>query len=211
MVALNSEKTKKIKIVVFDLGGVLFEYATLKAAKVLSEKYNYKKKIILNLLQSKKSRALREGKISDKDFWNYAKKIVPKNYYTKIIKKVWDGCSEINRKVFKIVKELSKNKKVKLMIFSGNVRTRIKALDKKYNFRRYFYKEVYSFNHKINKPKTKFVRIMIEQAGVNPEEILYIEDNPVYAEPARKLGVNVVIFKNAKQLKKELKNFGLWI
>ncbi|MEM2121326.1 MAG: HAD-IA family hydrolase [Candidatus Woesearchaeota archaeon] len=195
-----------IKRVVFDLGGVLFEYATPKAVKVLNEKYSYDKDIIKNLLQSKISRELREGKISNKEFWNYARKILPKNYDVKIIKNVWDNCSEINKDVFKIIKRLHKNKNIRLMIFSGNVRTRIIALNKKYNFRKYFHKEVYSFDYKTNKPKTKFVKIMIKKSGVKPEEILYVEDNPVYAEPARKLGVNVIIFRNAKMLEKELKD-----
>jgi HAD superfamily hydrolase (TIGR01509 family) len=203
------KNNKEIKRVVFDLGGVLFEYATPKAVFVLNRDYGYDKKIIENLLQSKKSRLLREGKIRDKEFWRYAKRIIPKEYNARIIKEVWDNCSEINKEVFQIIKKLSKNKKIRLMIFSGNVKTRIKALDKKYNFRKYFYKEVYSFNYKTNKPKKRFVRIMIKESGVSPKEILYIEDNPAYAEPAIKLGVNVIIFKNSEQLKRELKKYDL--
>jgi len=207
---MASLKKNTIKRIVFDLGGVLFEYATPKAVSVLNKEYGYNKSIVERLLHSKKSKELREGKIKNKEFWSYARKVIPKEYDVRMIKSVWDGCSEINKEVFDIVKKLSKNKRIKLMVFSGNVRTRIRTLDKKYGFRKYFYKEVYSFNHKINKPKTNFVRIMVEKSGVKPEEILYIDDNQRYAKPAMKIGVNVILFNNAKQLSRELKRYGLF-
>jgi HAD superfamily hydrolase (TIGR01509 family) len=84
-------------------------------------------------------------------------------------------------------------------------------LEEKYRFRHLFDSEIYSFDFHLTKPEREFVEVMIEKSGVRPEEILYIDDNDSYAEPARKLGVNAVIYRRgeAVQLREQLKRYGL--
>ena len=77
-----------IKAVVFDFVGVLFNWGTPIAIKELHERYGYDESIIRKLLFSKQSIKLRKGKITDKQFWNYARKVLPKNYSVKLIKEV---------------------------------------------------------------------------------------------------------------------------
>ena len=42
-----------------------------------------------------------------------------------------------------------------------------------------------------------------------PQQILFIDDKESNIEVAKKLGVNVIKFKDYKQLKKDLKEFGV--
>jgi FMN phosphatase YigB (HAD superfamily) len=48
----------------------------------------------------------------------------------------------------------------------------------------------------MTKPERAFVETMIGKSGARPEEIVYIDDNDTYAQPARDLGVNVVIHRS---------------
>ncbi len=201
-----------IKAVVFDFIGVLFNWGTPIAIKELHEHYGYDETIIRKLLFSKQSIKLRKGKITDKQFWNYARKVLPKNYSVKLIKEVWNKSYKINKEVFDIIKELRrKNSKLKIVSFSGNVRSRLFFLDKKYHFKKYFDIGVYSFDYGYLKPSMKFVRIMLKKVACEPKEILYIDDSKHDVEPAVKLGINVFIYKkgNIDKLRKELERYKL--
>ena len=86
-------------------------------------------------------------------------------------------------------------KKYSIVAFSGNIESRVAYLEGKYHFRHLFDIEVYSFDIHMTKPEQGFVEAMIAKSGVRPEEIVYIDDNDTYAQPARDLGVNVVIHR----------------
>ena len=74
-------------------------------------------------------------------------------------------------------------------------------MEEKYRFRHLFDLEIYSFDYHVTKPDKRFVEIMIEKAGCEPEEIAYVDDNDRYAQPARELGVRVVIYKRGELAK----------
>jgi FMN phosphatase YigB (HAD superfamily) len=50
------------------------------------------------------------------------------------------------------------------------------------------------YQFRLTKPERAFVETMIAKSAARPEEIVYIEDNDIYAQPARDLGVNVIIY-----------------
>ncbi|MBL7055854.1 HAD-IA family hydrolase [Candidatus Woesearchaeota archaeon] len=47
----------------------------------------------------------------------------------------------------------------------------------------------------------------LEQTGEKPEKVVFIDDNFKHVEKARKLGMNVIYFKNPKQLEESLREF----
>ena len=52
---------------------------------------------------------------------------------------------------------------------------------------------------------------MLERLKVKANECIYIDDREVNLEPAKKLGMKTILFRNAKQLKKELINYDIKI
>ncbi|MGE5218662.1 MAG: hypothetical protein ACM3SP_16830, partial [Chloroflexota bacterium] len=71
--------------------------------------------------------------------------------------------------------------------------------------------EVYSFDLHMTKPEQAFVEAMIAKSGALPKEIVYIDDNDGYAQPARELGVNVIIHRQGDSagLRAALRRFGV--
>jgi len=57
----------------------------------------------------------------------------------------------------------------------------------------------------LRKPDIRFYRLMIKRAKVSPETIVFIDDEEKMLIPAKKLGINTILFKNNKQLIKDLK------
>lgn len=64
---------------------------------------------------------------------------------------------------------------------------------------------VVSGEEKCIKPDEKIYRILLDRYNLVPAETLFIDDNPANVAGARRLGINAVIFKDAKTLKEELK------
>ena len=198
-----------IKVIAFDLGGVLFAEGKSVLIKRLSKEKDYDKDVVLSILKSPKSIDLRKGLITDEEFWTWAQKQLPNDYDAQLIKKEWYDSYLLDRDILELAKSL-KNK-YQLIIFSGNIKSRIKYLDEKYDFRRYFDKEVYSFDYHLNKPQKEFVEVMIKEAGVKPEEIAYIDDYLKDAAPAKELRVNIIIYSKGQidKLQKELQQIGV--
>ncbi len=193
-----------INALVFDLGGVLFA----DGSSVLIKKYG---KIAEKVLRSEKCIDLRKGLISDREFWLWAQKILGEKYKASKFKKEWYESYVLDKDIFELLKNLKE--KYKLIAFSGNVKSRVTFLDKKYNFRKYFDVEVYSFDHQTSKPEKKFFEILLKKSKCKPSEIIYIDDSEFYSLPAKKLGANVLIYSrgNIAKLKSDLKKFGISI
>ena len=199
----------KIKTISFDLGGVLFTEGKKVAQDVLFRKYGYDKELILKVLKSTKSIELRKGLIEDKEFWLWVQNELPKNYDTKIIKKEWYEGYILDEDIFNLVKKL-KNK-YKLVVFSGNIKSRIEYLDRKYHFRQYFDAEIYSYDYHFNKPDKEFFEILIRKSGNKPNEIVHIDNSEKIVSLAKELGIKVLIYQTGsiKELEKGLSNLGV--
>ena len=198
-----------IKTVVVDLGGVLFSEGKSVALDNLASRHGYDRKLVDAVLSSQKSILLRKGLVVDEDFWQWVQQQLPPNYDGRLIQQEWYDGYILDKEVYELIASL--RKKYSIIAFSGNVRSRVDYLEKKYRFRHLFDIEIYSFDFQLTKPEREFVEVMIERSGVRPEEIVYIDDNDSYAKPARQLGVNVIIYRRGEsaRLQQELRRYGL--
>lgn len=198
-----------IKAIVFDLGGVLFAEGKSVAIERLEREHGYKPGEVQKILTSPQSIDLRKGLMTDEEFWAWAQAQLPQGYDAQEIKAAWYHGYELDIEILRLIEKLKG--RYKIIAFSGNIRSRVEFLEERYCFRRLLDVEVYSFDCHLTKPDKKFVEIMIEKAGCRPEEIVYIEDNGRYAEPARELGVKVVLYARgeSEKLQAELKTMGV--
>lgn len=195
-----------IKKIAVDLGGVLFsEGKTVLAGEL--DKLGYDSDLVTKLLTSPKSLDLRRGILSDGDFWVWFQKQAP-DYDATLIKNKWYQSYKINHDVEKILKLLRKD--YPLIAFSGNIESRVEYLDEKYHFRKLFNQEIYSHQHGFSKPEKAFVEVLLKEAGVPPNQLLYIDDSVEHASAAIPLGVNTIVFsQQIPQLKADLKKHGI--
>lgn len=198
-----------IKVIAFDLGGVFFAEGKSVAVKKLSKEHGYEEGVVLKLLKCHKSLELRKGLISDEEFWNWVQEQLPSGYDAQLIKKEWYDGYVLDTDILNLVKSLKGN--YKLMVFSGNIKSRVEYLDKKYDFRKYFDVEVYSHDFHLCKPEREFVEAMIKESGVNPDEIAYVEDDERSSAEALNFGVKAIIYSRGKirELKEELRKLGV--
>ncbi len=59
------------------------------------------------------------------------------------------------------------------------------------------------------KPDADMFRIALDIAQVAPEQVVYIEDRPMFVEVARNLGIHGIVHTGYETTKQELANWGL--
>jgi HAD superfamily hydrolase (TIGR01509 family) len=180
--------------VVVDLGGVLFSEGKSVALDKLAAQHGYDRSVVGSILSSRQSILLRQGLMTDAEFWRWAQQQLPSGCDSRLIQNEWYNGYILDQEIYTLVAKLRKT--YSIVAFSGNIKSRVAFLEEKYHFRHLFDIEVYSFDFHMTKPERAFVETMIGKSGARPEEIVYIDDNDTYAQPARDLGVNVVIHRS---------------
>ncbi|MHA1343988.1 MAG: hypothetical protein ACTSQG_08375, partial [Promethearchaeota archaeon] len=154
-----------IKTIIFDLGGVYFTNGTKYAIEQIKNIYDIKDNEALHKLFSNKKGSkglqIRLGLISMDEFenefislFNIAKK------EARHLRYIWFSSYIPNFKMEDIVRKLKKMS-LKLITFSGNIRERIKFLENRYHFLKYFDNTLFSYDYQLNKENKEFYKILI--------------------------------------------------
>jgi putative hydrolase of the HAD superfamily len=122
--------------------------------------------------------------------------------------KLWYESYEPIQGAVEIINNL-KEKGYDLFYLSDNVKERVEYLDSKYNFLSKFKDGVFSHEVGVRKPNPKIYKILLKKVPFNPSECVYIDDKSHLLEPAKELGLKVILFKNSKQLRNDLKKLGI--
>ena len=205
----------KIKTIVFDLGGVVFTDGSMLAIKKIKRALRLKNED-LEILEEcfdnepgSMGRLIRLGLITFDEFVDkFAKKLnLPKSKKNKI-RDLWFSSYVPNYLMKKIIERLSKN--YRLVIFSGNVKERIKYLKKRYHkIFKHFDDAVYSFDYQKNKRDLSFYRELLNHIKCDPSEAIFIDDSWNNIERAESLGLNGIHFSYTEQLLDDFEQYGI--
>ena len=148
-----------IKVIIFDLSGVVFENGTRKMREFLKTRYSIKDELLKTIFYGKEADLFRAGKLTPFDSWNFVDAIAIKEKWgigKNEIKDTWYNFFTPTEGIFELLQILHKD--YELGIISGNIQERILFLEEKYHFKRYFDWEVYSFDVGVNKPDIRIYK-----------------------------------------------------
>ena len=195
-----------IKAAIFDLGGVYFTNGTKLAIKKISTKYKLEVEEVENMLKpgSKFGKLFRQGKITANEFFDKLRDYFKIRASNKELFDIWFNSYAPIKGTISIVKRLGR-KGVKVYFLSDNVKERADYLQKRYKFTHNFISGIFSHAVGITKfDGTKIFKMALKQTGDKAENIVFIDDNENHTKTAKGLGMHVILFKNPKQLNKEL-------
>lgn len=204
------EQKKEIKAIFFDIGGVLYDESPNKEDKKEFKKkfnvsYSKYREVVKNYIANAQTNQISSKKyfhlvsknlnLDDKEFTNYYKK-----RRTKTI--------NIKKEVEKTIIGLKKNYLLGTLtnIIPINHQLRLKN-----NVYKHFKIKLISCKEGLRKPDPKFYRLMIKRTKLNPNQIIFIDDEEKLLFPAKKLGINNILFKTNKQLVADLRKLGVKI
>ncbi|MBU1204790.1 MAG: HAD family phosphatase [Nanoarchaeota archaeon] len=196
-----------IKAIIFDYGGVLSvegslsSFGEIYAPKLGVDPEELKRVIIDNWFKA------RISKMDSKLFWLNISKFLEIDQ--KILRKDLLEFSGFNHEVLDLIKKLKKNYKVGLL--SNQIEDWLEEIIAEHKLNEVFDVITTSYKSKIAKPDISIFKEIVEQLGVNPTECIYIDDLEKNIQPAKELGMKMILFKNFEQLKKELISFSIKI
>jgi HAD superfamily hydrolase (TIGR01509 family) len=194
-----------IKAIVYDLDGMIFHephYFTQE----LEKRYGIP---ITESLFSKDPNyiACNEGKMSLDEFlkpyyerWTQHEKF---NLSFEEAKQGWFSFAKVDPEMIELAKKL-KNQGIMNIIATNNTRERITYLREKHDLDDTF-ETVGSFDLGVMKPAKEFFSKLMDQLGLQPDEVLYYDDSKETITILKNLGFNALVYRDIEQFKKDLK------
>ena len=195
----------KIKAIIFDLGGVVAHGGYLGFLKhYCADCFTpLGKKRILWL-----ERQVNLGKISEKEFYQELEKefgihLTPKQMHRTIVKHM-----QADKGLKHMIPHL---KKAKVALFTNSLgMMALEVLKKRHLTGKKFFDRVFvSTSMHMAKPDKQAYEYVLKKLKVKPQQSIMVDDRIENIRPARSIGMNGIVYKNSRQLAKELKKYGL--
>lgn len=197
---IPGKETKKA--IIFDKGGVLTN-------RDYSEIYNFLGET-LDLSPQDLQVAIKEKKILDENFWqDYSKshqqKVSP--HWIKILQGLYHLSMSPNIDMLQLVEELS-TKNYWLGMLS-NTTEQTAAFNREMGYYSYFTPLLLSYELGVEKPQRRIYEILIAAVDLDPENIIFIDNELPNVTAAKEVGIDAIHFTNADQLRRDLYDRGI--
>ncbi len=199
------EMNYNIRVVMFDLGGVLLRTEDPRPRVELGRRYGISREELEKMVfGSEISLKVELGQAGPEEVWLHAqnKLRIANDDLAAFQNAFWAG-DRLDEDLLAFVKSLrGKYRTVLLsnawMDMRKNIARRFGSLDA-------FEMQVFSAEVGLRKPDPRIFQHVLDLLGADPEEIVFVDDFSENILAARKLGFRTIQFKNARQAKNELK------
>jgi len=209
----NVMAIKKIKNIIFDLGGVILNLdttATIKAYVDLG--INDFENIYSQFSQTNLFDQFDKGLITENYFFNSIKNQFDLKKPLHDLEKAWNAMLLDFPK--HRLEALSKHKKThRTFLLSNTNETHIRefhnALHQSYGMRdldQFFEKVYFSCRVNMRKPDKEIFELVLKQNHLDPTETLFIDDSIHHVEGAKKVGLQSVLIKTGEEFDEVLRN-----
>lgn len=195
-----------VKVILFDLGGVLFTNGSKKFKEAIISRYNLDKAFVESVDEDIGSK-YREAKITRDEFWKYFLEKLNIHERPDDLEREWISYYDLIEGTRDIIFELSK--KYRVYYLSDNVKERVDKLDERFGFLKWFADGIFSHDVGVRKPNPKIYEYAIQKVGVKPDEIVFIDDKESSLIPARQMSITTVLFESPEQLRISLVSLGV--
>ena len=197
------------KNIIFDLGNVLFDFKPEEYLKKKIKEADRIPRLHRQIFQSEEWQMLDRGTITEEDA---IKVIIDRNKEDeRFIRLAFDNWYEILTPIEASVNVLKDLKAVgyKLYFLSNFHLLAFEYIIKDYDFFKLFDGGIVSYKEKLLKPEAAIYNRLLEEYELRPEESIFIDDTQVNIDGAKKLKIETILFKNADDLRRKLKDYDL--
>ncbi|MFN8385928.1 MAG: HAD family phosphatase [Anaerolineales bacterium] len=193
-----------VRAVFFDLGGVILRTEYQTPRQHLAERFGMDYEDIEKIVFGSPSAARASvGEITEEEHWQNVMKALkqPASEYEKIRDEFFGG-DVVDRSIVEFLRSLKPTHHVGLI---SNAWDGLRAYIQREKFDDAFHHMTISAEVKVAKPSAKIYHIALEQAGVSPNEAVFVDDMPENIEACERLGMKGIRFTDAESALKQLK------
>ena len=192
-------KLSNIKNIIFDLGGVIIEIdpdrTTTAFSRIIGKPFDEIKARIEDLKLFYKYEV---GELTDQEFRELVRQFVERSITDEEIDAAWnDLLLEIPFQRIDLLKDLQSSYRTFLLSNTNFIHYRqveriLSGIAPIHSFSNLFEKVYLSYELKLCKPDEKIYNFVLNDAGLKPEETLFIDDNFNNIQSASALGINTI-------------------
>lgn len=198
----------RIKAVTFDLDGVYFTPQSFKNFKAnLPKKVTDEDKVNWVLYKSPEILSFKVGKMDEDAYWNFVRRELGVDISNEEIFSLLRDSYEVRSGVRDYVLEV-RSKGLKTCICSNNFITRIRELDKRFDFLKDFDVKVFSYETGVMKPNKGIFEELVKRTGVKADEIVYSDDDETKLAGALELGIQAWVYRGFEHFKQSVGQLG---
>lgn len=196
-----------IKAILFDFGGVIYEHPKGIVPEVIARIYDQPLEVAVQGY-AEYSDDYAEGRIATNDLVTTLSFLLKSNKSVEEVKRLWlkhyQELATVNPKIIDLIRRLKSNYKLYLL-------TNITEMNDLYNRNLGVY-ELFdglfkSFEMKLKKPNPMIYDKVISDLNLEPQEILFIDDDIINLIAAQKIGVKTILFNVLENSPEELEGF----
>jgi glucose-1-phosphatase len=198
----------KIECIWFDVGGVLMNFDLSNIGKSLMDFSPHDPGSINALIVNSPEHLLfMKGLIDPMDFYLHVKSTIgkgPRELLYDDFKQLWQDIFKLNWDIAPLLQNLKQD--VPKYIITNTDRLHWDYLFRRFIINHYIPLEnrILSFRVKAIKPETAIFQKALNACGISPENILYIDDSPVYLSAAQGLGCQTFLYNSRRETKATL-------
>lgn len=198
-----------IKVITFDLDGVYFPNGKANFIAALEElgiNEDEAKRVFLKSPQMNEE--YKNGKITDEEFWTWAKKEWKLDMGWEELTKLMIDSYNVDENIVKVIKKV-RDDGYKTAICTNNFPARINGLQKRFGFLDNFDIKVLSYEVGFSKPDKKIFEALVDKSGVKASEIVFADDNPDCLLGAKEVGITTFLYEGFDKYLEQLKSVGV--
>lgn len=197
------------KVIAFDLGRVLFDFDYNIALEKIKDKIGVPvQEVIRELFENEFGLSFEKGEVSSKEFYSHFKDTFKATLSYECFVDAWCKIFSPKADMIDLVRYLKGRYPLYLI-------SNINELHFEYLLSEYrevfslFNELILSFKVKSVKPEEKIYQVLKDTAGVDFEDIIYIDDRKDLINKAKDYRLQCLQFTGFNQLLKDLKNLGI--
>jgi epoxide hydrolase-like predicted phosphatase len=202
------QQQQKIKVIVFDFGSVIAKTDKQQVIQFIAQSLHISPEEAQDALKQLKQHTLQNK--DEQEFWvTYANMkgiTLPNNWVEKLNDARSHALKEIPGMIA-LVKDLQRQGYQTALL--SNIRESQAAIKRKLGYYDLFHPAILSYEIGIRKPDPKAYQILLSRLQVPPQVILFIDNQQINVEAAKKLGMDGIVFTHTNQLIQELKQRGI--
>ncbi|MBT3323584.1 HAD hydrolase-like protein [archaeon] len=186
-----------MKVILFDIGGVICEDIEKHMMKEISEEYKKDYSFVMKV-RDKWWKLYACDKINEEEYWKgFLKDVGIEEDYSKFVKLPYERYIILKKGIISYIENLSK--KYKLFIVSDHSKDWWNFANEKFKISEYFEEKYFSFDYKSLKIEGKLFEEVLKK--VKSEDCLFIDNSKENLKIAQKFGIKGLYFENVDDLR----------